>query len=167
MYLQLLACMDAISAFKNLGMSLMPFEFVFMNLPPRFRTKVEYMMLSLLLPFTLKPQEQKKYFDYVIETDLNPMLTTGIRYSGDLVARALVFGSPLDLPGRDKFFQLRGWCSLVHFNNSLTVHLSIHRIHIGSRMSVLCACLPFTPKQTNESRMSATSPAGFTSEAQA
>ena len=101
--------MDAIPAFKNLGMSLMPFEFVMMNLPPKFRTKAQFMLLSLLIPSTLKAQEQKKCFDYVVETELNPLFTTGIRYDDNLIARVSVFGTPLDLPGRDKFFQLRGW----------------------------------------------------------
>ena len=85
----------------------MPFEYAIMNLPPGLRMKVCYMLLSLLIPSSLKPEAQKKYFDYVVDTELNPLLTTGIRYDHG-IARVMIFGSPLDLPGRDKFFRLRG-----------------------------------------------------------
>ena len=103
----ILFCIDAIPAFKNITISLMPGEFIILNLPPGFRTKPEWIMMSLLIPSKLTATSQKKYFDYVVENELNPLVTTGIRHPGG-TARVLVFGSSLDLPGRDKFFQLRG-----------------------------------------------------------
>ena len=80
-YLLLLFCIDSINLFKNLGYALTPGEFVILNLPPRFRTKVEHIMLSLLVPSKLKAKSQQKYFDYLIKTELNPLVTTGIQHS--------------------------------------------------------------------------------------
>lgn len=105
--IQLLFCMDAIPAFKNQGMSLMPAESIILNFPPQLRSKVDFMMLHFLIPSTLKEWQQKKYFDYMVNTELNPLATTGIPYAGGR-ARVLIFATPFDLPGRDKFFYLRG-----------------------------------------------------------
>ena len=105
--IMLLICIDAIAAFKNGGMSLMPAEFMILNLPPQFRSKPDYMFLSLLIPAHLKATAQKRYFDYLVDTELNPLATTGFIHPRGR-ARVLVFSSTLDLPGRDKFFRLRG-----------------------------------------------------------
>lgn len=124
--IQLLFCMDAIPAFKNQGMSLMPAESIILNFPPQLRSKVDFMMLHFLIPSTLKEWQQKKYFDYMVNTELNPLATTGIPYAGGR-ARVLIFATPFDLPGRDKFFYLRGkYC--FHFISAsyyLTIPLFI------------------------------------------
>ena len=104
----LLFCIDAIQAFKKKGQSLMPAEFQILSLPPKFRTKPEFMLLSLLIPAQLKARAQKKYFDYVVETELNLMTTTGLPGPRGMMVKASVFGITLDLPGRDKFLHLRG-----------------------------------------------------------
>lgn len=106
--IMLLFCMDAIPAFKNQGMSLMPAESIILNYHPRLRGKPEHMLLHFLIPSTLKEKEQKKYFDYMVETELNDLATTGIHGGIHGTTRVLIFATPLDLPGKDKFFWLRG-----------------------------------------------------------
>ena len=109
--IMLLFCMDAIPAFSNQGMSLMPAESVIMNLPPRLRAKVRFMLLHFLIPSKLKEEQQKKYFDYMVRTELNTLATNGIPHpSGTGTIRVLIFSTPMDLPGKDKFFWLRGAC---------------------------------------------------------
>ena len=45
----------------------------------------------------------------MVETELNDLATTGIpNASGHGTTRVLIFATPLDLPGKDKFFWLRG-----------------------------------------------------------
>ena len=106
----LLWCMDAIPAFKRKGISLMPAESMLLNLPPWLRAKTKYIMLHFLMPSTLKERAQKKYFDYMITMDLNPLATTGIPHPTIVgrIIRVAIFATPLDLPGKDKLFWLRG-----------------------------------------------------------
>ena len=103
----LLICVDAIPAFKNLGMSLMPAEVIILSLPPQFRTRPEFMLLSMLIPANLKPASQKKYFDYLC-AELNSLATDGLQDGLGETRHVLFFGSSLDLPGRDKFLGFRG-----------------------------------------------------------
>ena len=87
----------------------MPAESIILNLHPRLRGKPEHMLLHFLIPSTLKEKQQKKYFDYMVESELNDLATTGIpNVSGHGTTRVLIFATPLDLPGKDKFFWLRG-----------------------------------------------------------
>ena len=45
----------------------------------------------------------------MVNTELNALATTGIPHpSGRGTIRVIIFGTPFDLPGRDKFFWLRG-----------------------------------------------------------
>ena len=106
----LLFCIDAIPAFrkKKGELSLMPAEFMILNLPPQVRIKPKYMMLSMLVPASLKAESQKKYFDFLSVSELNYMTTVGLDSPGGRT-KAKVFGVTLDLPGRDKFMWLRGW----------------------------------------------------------
>lgn len=107
--LMLLFCMDAIPAFKDKGKSLLLSESMIVNLPPKLRYKVQHMMLHFVMSASLKEREQKKYFDYMLNTELNALTTTGIPHpSGCSTIRVIIFGTPFDLPGRDKFFWLRG-----------------------------------------------------------
>ena len=107
----MLFCIDAIPAFKEkYGYSLMPAVHKVLSLPPTLRNKSEYMMLTMLIPSKLKEGAQKKYFDYLVEVELNPMATIGLSNPDPAVGRtkAKIFGITLDLPGRDKFLWLRG-----------------------------------------------------------
>lgn len=105
----MLFCIDAIPAFKEkYGYSLMPAVNKFLSLAPKLRNRAEYMMLSMLIPSELKEGAQKKYFDYIVEVELNPMATIGLNNPTSGRTKAKVFGITLDLPGRDKFLWLRG-----------------------------------------------------------
>jgi len=87
----------------------MPAQSKLLNLSPRLRSKAQYRLLHFLMPSTLKENEQKKYFDYMVATELNPLATSGIPHpSGHGIIRVLIYATPLDLPGRDKLFWLRG-----------------------------------------------------------
>lgn len=137
--IMLLFCMDAIPAFKNQGLSLMPAESIVLNVAPWLRGKPEYMMLHFLIPATLKEHEQKKYFDYMT-IELNTLATTGIPHpSGRGVIKVAVFATPLDLPGRDKFFWLRGSFSTLYtlFINSYIA------VHARTQDLILCKDAPF------------------------
>ena len=109
----LLFCIDAIPAFrkKKGELSLMPAEFMILSLPPQVRIKAKYMMLSMLVPASLKAESQKKYFDFLAIAELNYMTTVGLNSPGGRT-KVRVFGATLDLPGRDKFMWLRGRYSL-------------------------------------------------------
>lgn len=65
--LRLLACVDGIPAFTCNGITLMPFEFMLLSLPPWLRYKVDNMFISMLIPSNLSPEAQRKYFEKVIE----------------------------------------------------------------------------------------------------
>ena len=65
-------------------------------------------MLSLLLPTELlKAVAQKKYFDYLVVVELNPLAAVGVRHAGGHT-KVIVFTTTFDLPAKDKFFGLRG-----------------------------------------------------------
>ena len=81
----------------------MPAEFQILSLPPKLRTNTNYMLLSLLIPAKLKEASQKKYFDYLVDAELNYLATTGLRRPSGRITKAKVFGVTLDLPVRDKF----------------------------------------------------------------
>ena len=98
----LLFCMDGTSIYD--GCSVTPAEYQNMSLPPALRHKPEYMFLSLLLPTKMKASRQKKYFDFVVAKELNPV---GVSHP-EGTTKVIVFGSSFDLPAKDKFFGLRG-----------------------------------------------------------
>ena len=103
-----LLCADGTPIFP--GCSVTPVELEILSLPPKERIKEEYMPLSMLFSTTLKCAAQKKYFDFVVAVDLNPLATVGARHTSGFT-KVIVFGTPLDLPGRDKFFRFRGYQS--------------------------------------------------------
>ena len=70
----------------------MPAESMLLNLPPWLRAKTKYIMLHFLMPSTLKERAQKKYFDYMITMDLNPLATTGIPHP-TIVGRIIHWGT--------------------------------------------------------------------------
>lgn len=100
-----LLCADGTPIYP--GCSVTPVEYQMLSLSPMHRAKMEFMFLSMLMPSTLKPGAQKKYFDFLVAVELNPLATVGVP-SVNGFTKVIVFGTPLDLPGRDKFFQFRG-----------------------------------------------------------
>ena len=104
-----LYCTDGIPAFKSKGVSLMPGMYIILSLPPHLRYKPQYMLLSVLIPSSLKAASQKKFYDYIVANELNPLAVVGIRpRHRHSYTKVKVFGISLDLPGRDKFLWLRG-----------------------------------------------------------
>ena len=88
-------CGDGVEAFsfaKN--KSLKPIELLNFSLPPAVRTKMDYLLLLMLLPDTLK-QGSKKDFDFAATYELNELYTRGV----DGV-KVKVYSSSLDTPGR-------------------------------------------------------------------
>ena len=111
----------------------MPAEFQILSLPPQFRSKLQFMLLVLLIPATLKPLQQKKYFDYLSE-ELNYLATVGLRCGPRGTIKAQVFGITLDLPGRDKFLSLRGYNSVHGCPDCLLEYVSKWKLmYLGSR----------------------------------
>ena len=67
-----LFCIDAIPAFeKKYGVSLMPALLKNLSVPPQLRSKGEHMFMVILIPSKLIAAAQKKYFDYLVEVELN------------------------------------------------------------------------------------------------
>ena len=86
----------------------MPCEFLLFNLPPWIRYHVDNMFISMLIPHDLSPASQRKYFEKVIECDLNPMIRTGIDL-GDGSAPPVV----VKVFGQVLFLFLSGMCLFV------------------------------------------------------
>ena len=88
----ILFCIDAIPAFKEkYGCSLIPAVNKFFSLAPKLRKKPN-------------KDAQKKYFDYIVAVELNPMTTIGLNNPAVGRTKTKIFGISLDLPpGRDKF----------------------------------------------------------------
>ena len=108
-------CMDGIPAFsfaKNL--SLKPLEFVNLSLPPAVRNKIDYILLLMLVPDTLK-DGQKKYFDFAAKYELNDLY-----HNGCDGVKVKVFSSSMDTPGRAELLGMQacqsyqGCCVCTH-----------------------------------------------------
>ena len=147
----LLFCIDAIPAFKSKnGVSLMPAEFQILSLPPKLRTDTDFMLLTLLIPSKLKESSQKKYFDYIVDAELNYLATTGLRRPSGRMTKAKVFGITLDLPGRDKFLWLRGYASEQGCPDCLVKYKSMWKMmYVGTRQ-LLPANSPLRNKTCGE-----------------
>ena len=106
----MLFCMDGTAIYD--GLSVTPAEYQVLSLHPSLRVKPEWMFLSLLMPTKLKAASQKKYFDFLVAAELNPLAAVGVRHPGG-TTKVIVFGTSFDLPQKDKFFGLRGLCSVT------------------------------------------------------
>ena len=73
----LLFCIDGIPAFAANTVSLKPAEFVNLSLPPAVRSKVENMLLLMLLPSSMKAEDAKKYYDFASTYEFQDMYTNG------------------------------------------------------------------------------------------
>ena len=70
-------CMDGIPCFTSKTKSVKPFDFTNLSLSPAVRTKMENMLLLMLMPDELHHAEQKKYFDFAVDYELGDLFTTG------------------------------------------------------------------------------------------
>jgi hypothetical protein len=69
---------DGIPAFSANTLSLKPAELVNLSLPPGVRSKVENMLLLMLLPAKMKGDQAKKYYDFAAKYELNDLFETGV-----------------------------------------------------------------------------------------
>ena len=91
--LRLLGCVDGIQPFKCNGETLMPFEFLLLSFAPWLRYKVNNMFIYMLIPSSLTPESQRKYFTKVVQCDLNPMMRDGLHVPNlDYPVKVKIFG---------------------------------------------------------------------------
>ena len=102
----LVMCADGVPIYP--GYSVMPVQYKVESLPPQLRGKVQWMLLGMLFKDHMKPGAQKKFFDFLVAVELNPLASVGIRNANGGHTKVIIFTTTCDLPGRDKFFQLRG-----------------------------------------------------------
>ena len=74
-------CIDGIPAFATNTTPLKPLDFVNLSLPPGVRTKVENMLLMMLLPMDVKGKAMKKYFDFAATFELDDLFHNGMYHS--------------------------------------------------------------------------------------
>lgn len=112
--LRLLACIDGIPAFTCNGITLMPFEFMLLSLPPWLRYKADNMFISMLIPSDLSPDAQRKYFEKVIECDLNPMMREGLDVPG------------IEYPVKVQIFAQVSRC--MHVHHMMYYNANVHHV---------------------------------------
>ena len=120
----LLMCVDAVPAFhaKRKGApSLMPVELVNLSLPPHLRYDPDNMICWMLIPANMSAEAQLKYFDYVVENELNPLFEQGVP-GPDGPVRIKLFGASLDLKGKEKFYNQVTCFEYFHHFLNLFVH---------------------------------------------
>ena len=61
------------------------------------------MMMWMLIPHDMKPDDQLKFFEYVVKKELNPLQQTGVP-GPDGPVLVKLFGAALDLKGKEKFY---------------------------------------------------------------
>ena len=76
--LGLQGCGDGFPAFAAGTLSLIPWIFANMSLPPGARFKPKYMLLFMLLQQSIEQEQQRKYFDFATSFELNELFTKGI-----------------------------------------------------------------------------------------
>jgi hypothetical protein len=102
----LLLCLDAVPAFnqKRKGSpSLMPTELVILSLPPHMRYDPDNMLTWALIPADMSAEAQLKYWQHLIEKELNPIQIKGVP-GPDGPVKVKLFGASLDLKGKEKFY---------------------------------------------------------------
>ena len=77
----LLFCIDGIPAFAANTLSLKPAELVNLSLPPAVRSKIENILLMMLLPSSMKGEDAKKYYDFASTYELQDLYTNGTCWS--------------------------------------------------------------------------------------
>ena len=90
-------CVDGIPAFSANTLSLKPAEFVNLSLPPTERSKIENILLLMLLPNSMKGDQSKKYYDFAARYELNDLFNTGVNG-----VKVKVFSTTMDTPGRSE-----------------------------------------------------------------
>ena len=70
-------CTDGFQAHNTGTLSLKPWVFSLLSLPPALRFKTEFMILLMFLPPHVKGYGQKKYYDFAAAFELNRLYHTG------------------------------------------------------------------------------------------
>ena len=99
--------------------SMCPGEFVVLSLPPWLRYKVNNILVSVLIPDGLSAASQKNFFDHIIAVDYNPIFADGIDVDG-IHYDVQIFGTTLDLKGREKFLNqvsVQSYCGCSRCRN--------------------------------------------------
>jgi len=94
-------CVDGIPAFAADTYSLKPLAFLNLSLSPTIRGKMQFVLLMMLLPATLK-DGQKKYYDFAAEYELNRLSSEGV---GGVKIK--IFGTSLDTKGREELLGMQ------------------------------------------------------------
>ena len=99
--------------------SMTPAEFVVLSLPPWLRYKLNNILISILLPDGMSAEAQKNFFDHVIAVDYNALFTDGFDVDGTHY-NVHIFGTTLDLKGREKFLNqvsVQSYCGCSRCRN--------------------------------------------------
>ena len=85
--IKLLFCYDGIPANNHPGSeSLVPGEVMILSHPPWLRYKADNILICLLFQDHMSGEEQKKFFDHIIEVDFKPLFIEGVKSpSGDMI----------------------------------------------------------------------------------
>ena len=97
-----LLCIDGVPAFheKHKGApTLCPAELINLSQGPHERYDPDNMMSWMLIPNEYSAETQEKFFKYVIETEMNPLMTEGVE-GPDGPVTIKVLGASLDLKGK-------------------------------------------------------------------
>lgn len=122
-----LVCVDAVPAFNAMrkgAPSLMPVELTNFSLAAHLRYDPDNMTVWMLIPADMSAEAQLKYFNHIVETELNPLIEHGVP-GPDGPVRVKLFGASLDLKGKEKFYNQV--CSLFFVDYLFTIYpLFIH-----------------------------------------
>ena len=131
-----LLCVDGVPAFnakKKGAISLKPAELICLSQSPSIRYDPDNMMCWMLIPETMSTENQTKYFNYVIKTELNPLYRHGVPGpDGDVKIK--VFGVSLDLKEKEKFHNQVN-CVVFYVCCCVCQLLSLNIIHTHTHKS--------------------------------
>ena len=91
----LIYCIDAFPVNAEGSKSMKPGGYMNASLPPTERGKAQNMLLQIVIPTELKEDQQKKYYDFMAQFELNELFHRGV--SG---VRVKIFCTSMDTPGR-------------------------------------------------------------------
>ena len=123
--LEFLFCVDAIPAFNNNhkgSISLQIAELICLSQGPHLRYNPDNMMAWMLIPDNMGADVHLKFFEYVINKEINPLSVAGVA-GPDGPVKCKLFGASLDLKGREKLnnpVSVQAYCGCsyckVHFD---------------------------------------------------
>ena len=91
----LVYCIDAFPVNAEGSKSMKPGGYMNASLPPTERYKAQNMLMQIVFPTALKDVQQKKYYDFMAEYELNELFHEGVEG-----VRVKIFTTSMDTPGR-------------------------------------------------------------------